>query len=410
MGSPFLRKIFLCLSYATLLYFVFLLIRDLNNLSKTNKNGEVKVLTQSGDLILLNEPKYVTGMKYILQWTSPRNVPLAYMGKGQEGFTSRDCPYQNCYVTGDKKYFNDITNFDVVIFSGPEVVTHRGIILPSKRAPHQKYVFASIESSHYYPACTNKYDGYFNWTWTFRLDSEVRWGYLDVRDSKDNLIGPNKVMHWLKLEEMDPVSEEFKQKLKTKNKAAAWFVSNCRDKAGRMKVAKELKDELETYGLELDIYGKCGTLKCSASNQEECLKMVEETYYFYLSFENSFSEDYVTEKLLQPLRHNAVPIVYGAANYTRFAPDGAYLNAKELGVTALAAKMAEIIRNPEQYTNFFRWKNHYSYHHKHDRPETDEYCKMCEILNNEEKLKETTIIQNFREWWDSPDTCSFNKY
>nr|XP_037877562.1 alpha-(1,3)-fucosyltransferase C-like [Bombyx mori] len=67
--------------------------------------------------------------------------------------------------------------------------------------------------------------------------------------------------------------------------------------------------------------------------------MIREKYYFYLSFENSFGEDYVTEKLLHALEFDAVPVVYGGANYTRFMPEGIYLNARELGAAALAEKM-----------------------------------------------------------------------
>lgn len=89
----------------------------------------------------------------------------------------------------------------------------------------------------------------------------------------------------------------------------------------------------------------------------------------------------------------------------RFMPDGIYLNAKELGVKKLAAKMNELINDPEKYANYFKWKKYYSYHSKHERPETDEYCKMCELLNNEEQLKKTTIIDNFRDWWDNPKVC-----
>ncbi|CAH2980158.1 unnamed protein product [Chilo suppressalis] len=259
----------------------------------------------------------VKKMKYILQWTSAQNVPFVYMGVGQEGFTSRKCPFTNCIVTPDKNYLSDITKFDVIAFSGPEVIRLQNKNLPQVRSEKQKYVFASIESSHYYPICSNSLDGFFNWTWTFRLDSEVRWGYMLIKDSNNNTIGPKKIMHWMKVEEMDRVNDEFKDKLRTKTKAAAWFVSNCFDKSGRMDLAIHLKRELKKYDLELDIYGACGTLTCSRDKQDYCHKMLDKTYYFYLSFENSFSEDYVTEKLLHALQNNVVPVVYGGANYTR---------------------------------------------------------------------------------------------
>lgn len=265
----------------------------------------------------INVEDHKTKLKYILQWTSPKNVPFVYMGKGQQGFIERGCPHVNCFVTSDRNYLGDYTKFDVIAFAGPEVIHTSQNNLPQRRSPHQKYAFASIESSDYYPTCSNRFNNYFNWTWTFRLDSEVRWGYIRVRDKNKNLIGPNKVMHWMKLEDMDPVSGEFKEQLKSKTTAAAWFVSNCYSRSRREQFVHDLQEELRKYNQTVDIYGKCGPLKCSRDNERECDQMIKEKYYFYLSFENSYSEDYVTEKLLHALQYNAIPIVYGAANYTR---------------------------------------------------------------------------------------------
>ncbi|RVE51641.1 hypothetical protein evm_003773 [Chilo suppressalis] len=328
------------------------------------------------------------------------------MGKGREGFTSRKCPHTNCFVTSNRSLLGDMKKFDAIAFCGTEVRYYTKEMLPLTRSSHQKYVFATIESSHYYPVCTVLFDNYFNWTWTFRLDSDVRWGYMSIRDKNNNIIGPNKIMTWLKPNKMDPVSEEFKNKLKSKKKAVAWFVSNCYDKVGRRACALYLKQELEVnYNLTVDIYGGCSPLKCPSPHIKDCFKMLQEDYYFYLSFENSFSEDYVTEKLLTAVTNNAVPIVYGGANYTRFLPNGSYLNARLMTIEQLAAKIDELIKNPDQYANYFQWKNHYSYHSLDEDPETDEYCRFCAILNDEEKVNKISYIGDFRKWWNNPNFC-----
>lgn len=305
-------KIIFWFSLITLLMFIVLSISDFRSV-KTKVN-----LANNQELMLNKFVKSVNKeLKYILLWTSPKAVPFVYMGHGQDGFIQRKCPYTNCYVTGDRNYLNDIRDFDVVAFCGPAVVRIPYSNLPQKRSPHQKYVFASIESSDYYPICNENLNGFFNWTWTYRLESEARWGYIVVRDIKDKIIGPNKIMHWIKLEDMDPVSEELKEQLKSKSKAAAWFVSNCYSKSGREKFVKNVQSELKTFNLSVDVYGSCGPFKCSRDKMNECFKIIEKDYYFYFSFENSFSEDYVTEKLLHGLNHRAVPVVFGAANYTR---------------------------------------------------------------------------------------------
>ncbi|XP_068631944.1 alpha-(1,3)-fucosyltransferase C-like [Battus philenor] len=344
-------------------------------------------------------------MKYILRWTSSKNVPFVYMGEGRNGFIERNCTYTNCYVTGDRSYLGEYDKFDVIAFAGPEVIRMNQHNLPTKRSPHQKFVFATIESADNYPVCSNKFDGFFNWTWTYKLQSEAKWGYIVIRDKENKIIGPKTIMHWPKLQEMDPVKDEFKTKLETKSKAAAWFVSNCYSRSGRERFVKELQEHLKKYDLNVDIYGQCGPLKCGRDKEDECNKLIEKDYYFYLSFENSFSEDYVTEKLLHALKHDAIPIVYGGANYTRFMPDGIYLNARELGAEKLADKMNELINDSVKYADYFRWKNHYTYHRRFESVETDDYCRFCSILNEEDLVKKTSIYKNFRQWWDPPNRC-----
>ncbi|XP_013199634.1 alpha-(1,3)-fucosyltransferase C [Amyelois transitella] len=343
--------------------------------------------------------------KYVLLWTSPKTEPFVFIGPGRSGFIGRNCSYTNCYVTADRDYFCDYTKFHAIVFAMSEVRHYSSLQLPWYRSPEQKYVFSSVESSHYYPVCSDRFNDYFNWTWSYRLDSNCRWEYIAIRNENGNVIGPNKIMHWMKLNDMRPVSEDFKDSLKSKTKAAAWFASNCPAYSHREKFVEKLQMKLNKYRLKIDIYGKCGNLTCPRQNRQLCLDMIKKDYYFYLSFENSFSEDYVTEKLLHALQNDAVPIVYGKANYTRFMPDGIYLNALTLGPEKLAKEMNYLINNPKKYADYFKWKNHYSYHSRGESEETDDYCAFCKLLNDEEKFRRKSVIEDFRKWWDSPKFC-----
>ncbi|KAJ8728284.1 hypothetical protein PYW08_016669 [Mythimna loreyi] len=410
----------LCTKKTAFFIIIILVIVMLHNAMKTVKSSvgilpnSVKFVISDRTLVKSELDQNVSdnrvNLKYILQWTSPHNVPFVYMGKGQEGFIERKCPYTNCIVTADRSYFGgDYTKFDVIAFAGPEL-SYTYQQLPVKRSSHQKYVFASIESSDNYPVCSTQYNGFFNWTWTFKLDSEVRWGYFTIRDKNNAIVGPNKEMQWMKLEDMDPVSEDFKQELKTKTKAAAWFVSNCYTKSKRENVASKLNHELRKYNLSVDVFGKCGPLKCSRDNEDDCDKLIKSDYYFYLSFENSFSEDYVTEKLLRALNNNAVPIVYGGADYNRFMPDGIYLDARLLDAKSLTEKMYELMNDPEKYAEYFKWRNHYTYHRQSESVETEPYCLFCTTLNTEEMVKKTTVYEEFRNWWNGPKKCQISMF
>ncbi|XP_045450189.1 alpha-(1,3)-fucosyltransferase C-like [Melitaea cinxia] len=333
-------------------------------------------------------------MKYILQWTSRSSTPFNYMGEENSVFEKYQCKFRNCYVTGDKSYLPNQSEFDAIIFNGRDVTNLEPSKMPNVRKRKQKYIFAAMESSDNYPVCDEHYDGFFNWTWTYKVDSDFRWGYITVYNQNGGMVGPAVDVKWER--EMNPISEELKLKLSSKTKAAAWFVSNCNSKSERELFVKKVQTELHQFGLSVDVYGECGTLRCPRSRTDLCFKKVENDYYFYFSMENSFAEDYVTEKLTTALLNYAVPVVYGGANYSRFLPPGSYLDAMALGPKELALQMKKIIDNQTLYHNFFRWRNHYVYK---DTASKD-ICTLCEMLNDEEKVSQTTIWNDFRAWWN----------
>ncbi|XP_063383468.1 alpha-(1,3)-fucosyltransferase C-like isoform X1 [Cydia fagiglandana] len=348
------------------------------------------------------------GMKYILAWSPPKHWPLKYWGPGQTEYIRRKCKVNNCYVTANRSFFPNITQFDAVVYNSMEMKGIAFVPGPKIRSPHQKYIFTSMESSHYYPLCDKRYNNFFNWTWTYRLDSDEPYGYITIRNITGDIIGPNQIMHWMKLDSMKPIDEKTKKMLEKKNKTAAWFVSNCRTKSKREQLVFKLQKELgKYYGLEIDIFGGCewALKKCPLEKMKECLKLIQEQYYFYLSFENSFSEDYVTEKLLTALQNYAVPIVYGGANYTRFMPDGIYLHAGKIEVSDLAKQMNDIIKNKDRYYSFFKWRNHYSYHDKEESPDSDDQCITCAMLNDDALMKKETVYKDFTNWWNVPWEC-----
>lgn len=243
-------------------------------------------------------------------WTQPEVLPFTPLEMGLNYFINKKCYFQNCFVTSQKSYFQDLTDFDVLLFY---VANIEESSIPTNRSENQKYVFVSGESPIHFGVadCLN---GFFNLTWTYKLNSDATWRYFVVRNRTGEIIGPKTEMHWMDKKDMKPTSNYIKNKLRNKSIAAAWFVSHCETTGRREIFYRRLLKEFVKYNLKIDVYGECGDLKC---DREECYALLESDYYFYLSFENSFGEDYVTEKVLTAVEHYAVPVVYGGANYTR---------------------------------------------------------------------------------------------
>lgn len=259
-------------------------------------------------------------MFYILLWPSANRAPFNILEMGKDAFFNRQCPYQNCFLTNETEHFVNITSFDVIVFNAQNIQGQpkSKLTLPNQRSSKQLYVFFSIEPAEVYPLTTD-FDGYFNLTWTYRFDSNATMTYLGLKTKySDQSIGPKKDMHWRDINKLKPLKKQIKKKLRRKKTAAAWFVSNCiAPKNNRRLFADSLKLELANYGHEIDIYGECGRFEC-VKYVDDCDSLIQSDYYFYLAFENSFCEDYVSEKVLHGLQNFAIPVVYGGAKYERY--------------------------------------------------------------------------------------------
>ena len=155
--------------------------------------------------------------------------------------------------------------------------------------------------------------GFFNWTMTYRKDSEVLYPYGWLSNTGKSW-SRKAIETWLK---PHPTSSELVAKVRAlgHRKPVAWLVSNCHTSSQREKYVSELQKHVP-----VDIFGRCGKpLKCTVG-RDECFKEIEEQYQFYLSFENSLCKDYATEKLYRALASILVPVVMGGANYSRIVP------------------------------------------------------------------------------------------
>lgn len=294
----------------------------MEKISMLKKEVNVNSILKTVALVVLLKTFNVTSdhekkpeLMYILLWStsSLADQPFKYWSDKRTSFILNNCTFQNCYIVKNRDYFLDVTDYDAILFNAAKF----GNDYPLARSDNQLYVFVSMEPATYALVFGEQHNYFFNYTWTYRLDSDVVYPYFVTRNKRGEVVGPRVNAHWRNISEMKPTDESVIDKLKNKTNAAAWFVTNCMDKNNRLSYGHAINKALSKYNLSVDIFGACGNKFCSKDHYQQCMELLEKRYYFYLAFENSNCEDYVTEKLMTALDHYAVPVVLGGANYSR---------------------------------------------------------------------------------------------
>ena len=172
------------------------------------------------------------------------------------------------------------------------------------------------------------------------------------------------------------------------------MVSDCKTPSKREDYVSELQKHIS-----VDIFGKCGTMSCPGTQSVGCVDLLEKDYMFYLAFENSKCNDYVTEKFYNALSIDIVPIVMGGANYSAIAPPGSYIDVNHFSSPKELAKELKRLSNArEEYLNFYSWK-----------AETEVLqgwgqmgCKLCKALHVSMPAK---TYQDLGAWWSGGGNC-----
>ena len=178
--------------------------------------------------------------------------------------------------------------------------------------------------------------------------------------------------------------------------------------SNREGVARELNNTIPVY-----IRGTCARLwdkrlrNISDDGQRHGTALNVEEYYFYLAFENTLCKDYVTEKFFDALAHNIVPVVFGGAQYSDFAPPHSFIDIQEFeSVKAAGEYLNYLIEHPEEYVEYFWWKQYYEVRDLSDSPEDRISpafpCALCEYLHHARGRK---VYEDLREWWEGGAGC-----
>lgn len=287
-------------------------------------------------------PENTSSVLTILTWNN-----VSYSGANlpwwREGLISLktfpSCPIlssdMKCrYVHNQRDLYNTST---AIFISGHTFQSNRQDLPKQPRPSGQLWIYHNLEP----PTMTSKLtlpilDRMFNLTSTYASYSDLPMPYGT---------------HCKYAEKGNAWKNETRLELLTKTgrktSLVAWFSSNCHTKSRREKYVDELRKHID-----VDVYGKCGELNCSRGG-DSCYKMLDVKYKFYLSFENSFCSDYVTEKFFRILPIDVVPVVLGAADYKAYAPEETFIDVRNFRSPKDLAKYLRLLDSrPDLYANY----------------------------------------------------------
>ncbi|KAL8191114.1 UNVERIFIED_CONTAM: hypothetical protein K2H54_068166 [Gekko kuhli] len=269
-----------------------------------------------------------------------------------------------CRLTANRSRLQEAR---AVLFHHRDLVLHGPQGLPWARSPAQRWVWMNFESPTHSPGL-HGLAGIFNWTMSYRVDSDVfvPYGYLRARPAPARLSFP------------------------AKTKLVAWVISNWNEAHARVHYYHQLKKYLP-----IDVYGAQGL----ELKGDSVVKTVSE-YKFYLAFENSQHPDYITEKLWRnAFKSRAVPVVLGPSrsNYELFVPGSSFIHVDDFASPAhLAIYLKFLDKNKNRYRRYFAWRKRY------DVQVTsfwDEHCcRVCEAIRAAGPQRKT--VQNLANWFE----------
>jgi len=388
------------------------LIYQLNDRLKSVNlwNGDdVALIDLEDDEDSTPKPKPINKViKTILLWNRLPGVMNSFLGTGSDGFLRRyGCEVTDCHVEdGQNKQQQrnrSMDSYDAVVFNMNILIYSDKLPWTAdsySRSPKQRFVFLSQEPPvHTWPQRgrpvgfvnkteVNLYVNYFNWSMTYRYDSDVHlfYGSFKPKQGRDSSLSSTNATILKRNATTAAVANE---------SIVAWMASHCPTDSRREDYARQLKRYIG-----VDAYGGCGNLRCAKDSRangspERCYDMIESKYKFYLSFENSICTAYVTEKFFQIMTRNVVPIVYGGADYSRIAPPHSYIDARQFeDPKQLADYLLLLDKNDFLYNEYFAWKEKYVVVSGQEDQILSGFCNLCRKLHDDNKPKVYSQLVN----------------
>ena len=233
----------------------------------------------------------LNGTKKILlvknSWLNPHRLDswLHPYATGRNPFISAGCRVSNCLLTTDKTQVKE-DEFDAYVVHVP---TQKKRWELKNRKAHQVFIMLTLEPPPNFKNL-DSYENYFNWTVSYLDRSDFVFKYGEIVPLESAPKSTAQVAQY-----RQNVRESGVDPSLGKSRLVAWAVSNCKANSNRQEYVKIL-----SKWIQVDIFskkGRCGGKGDCPKKNAKCSDHIERTYKFYLSFENSICQDYVTEKV-----------------------------------------------------------------------------------------------------------------
>ena len=224
----------------------------------------------------------------------------------------------------------------------------------------------------------------FNWTMSFRRNADIQFFYGLIRKRRT------------------PRTRDYLAITKKKTKMAAWMVSVGNAQSKRDDYVQLLEDS----GVVVDHIGRGRRFQCPRDNDTRCREMLNQ-YKFYVSFENSFYDSYITEKFFKNFNLDLILIARGIEQYPIVAPSDIFLNTLSFNSPKdLADKIKYLSSNDDAYAEMLRKKDEYfsiyedhylSNNYLETRYEEVSMCQICQRVWNLDKYSK--VVPDIDKWF-----------
>ena len=240
----------------------------------------------------------------------------------------------------------DTGKYDAILFEYSNQLVYSGKLnLSYTYTPHQYWILYNHEAHNNNYRLYNKLrSDVFNLSATYSRDADITLKYGECSHRTNSTFKSGDINF-----------------AANKTGLVVWHVSKCKTLSNRLEYVNNLRKFIP-----VDTNGLCGSNRTREFTQgnitfgkpvtNEALKNIN-NYKFYLSFENTYCKDYITEKVYKILRDDVrvVPVVRGAGPYKDFLPAGSYIDAANFRNAKSLAKFLHVLdKNDTMYNEYFK--------------------------------------------------------